>query len=411
MALTGLVGDFRPWRKGYPELAERCRPHMPGIVDEAVAEIEREIPEYVRPHDPRYAQALRTGVDYALGHFIDLLADPDTPWDDALRFFYDVGAGEAMEGRNLSIWQGAMRLGARVGVRRLTDFSGGGMGELPTSLYGRITAAIFPYLEILAAAAAQGHADAMAETATESGGYRRKLLDALVTVPPPEPTIVRDLARRADWPMPRTVAAVALHERGTPPAHRPALPDEVLVGFHLLEPCLIVPDPDGPGRRRMLEYGLADWAAALGPTVEPAEVAVSLRWAREALAFARRGILPGDGLVVAADHMPTLVILQHEDLVERVGTRRLAPLLKVRPRQRYALAETLQACLASGFNATEVAGRLHMHAQTIRYRLRKLEELFGDDIYDPELRLEFQMVLHAWLAVNQPLADTADADR
>ena len=399
--------DFRPWDVGHPGLAERLRPTVPGIAREAAQEIVRQIPEYARPHDVRYADVLETAVQHAIGHFVSLVGDPDASWTEVVDFFEAIGVGEALEGRTLDVWTGALRLGARVAVRRLTEATADDT-EVPTSVYGRITGAIFPYLDVLAAIAARGHAEAMAQSSAEYEGFRRKLLDLLIQQPAGDESVVRDLARRAGWPLPRTVALVALHERPHTAPHRPAVPPEILVGFHLSEPCLLVPDPDGPGRRAMLAAALRDWAAAVGPTVALREAAMSLRWAREALSFAQRGIVPEDGLVVATEHMPALVILQHRDLVDRVAARRLAPLMEVRPRQRHPLAETLLACLESGFTATEVAGRMRVHAQTIRYRLRKLEELFGEEMYDPALRLEFQMVLYAWLATT-PAPESEDA--
>ncbi|MGI5207034.1 PucR family transcriptional regulator [Spirillospora sp. CA-108201] len=153
-----------------------------------------------------------------------------------------------------------------------------------------------------------------------------------------------------------------------------------------------MPDPEGPGRGRMLEAALRDWVAALGPTVRTEDAARSLRWAREALPLARRGILPSDGLVRCAEHMPALVVFKDEELVRAVAELRLAPLKEVRPRHRERLMRTLLACLQNGFNATEVANRLHVRPQTVRYRLHQLEELFGERMYEPELRLELEMV-------------------
>ena len=53
-----------------------------------------------------------------------------------------------------------------------------------------------------------------------------------------------------------------------------------------------------------------------------------------------------------------------------------------------------------GFNATAVSGHLHVHPQTVRYRFRQLEELFGNSIYATSDRLELHMALRAWLALN-----------
>lgn len=391
--------DFLAARKGLgAEVAAALRPSVPEVAREAVLEIQREIPEYVRPHDPRYDQVLTLAVEYAVGHFVDLIAAPDTPWDEILHFFRQVGAGEAREGRSLDVWQTSARLAARVAVQRLSERLAPALGtDPPPSVFGRLTASLFAYLDRIAEAVMAGFAEA-AERAADASQSRRALLDLLISEPCVQAETVQDLAGAAGWAIPRAVAAVAVHEGDGRATHQPGLPPDVLVGMHLPEPCLIVPDPEEPGRRQMLELGLRGRVAAVGPAVGVGELPKSLRWARRALALAQRGAISGDKLIMVTEHLPTLVILRQRELIEGVATRRLAPLMTVRLRQRHSLARTLLACLECGFNATEVAGRLRMHPQTIRYRLRRLQALFGEDMYDPGLRLELQIVLHAWLA-------------
>jgi DNA-binding PucR family transcriptional regulator len=99
------------------------------------------------------------------------------------------------------------------------------------------------------------------------------------------------------------------------------------------------------------------------------------------------------------------MLTQDRDLLERAAAQRLEPLMKLRPAQRHRLAETFLASLECGFNATQVSLRLQVHAQTIRYRVRQLETFFGDAIYDPGRRLEFHMLLHAWLATRPASTD------
>ncbi|MBO2445604.1 helix-turn-helix domain-containing protein [Actinomadura barringtoniae] len=384
-------------------IADDLRGYVPAIAAEAVASIEKDLPEFVRPHDPRYGKALVLGVEYAIGHFLELMADPDTPSADVVDFWRRVGAGEAAEGRTLDTWQASIRIGAGVAVERLTE-RGLQLGhKTSAATVAGITNAVFGYLNQIAAIVAEGHADAEARAEGTRQDRRRRLLDLLLG----EPADAKDLrepAHEAAWPLPRTVAAVALKERGTD-TKRPTLFPDVLVGLHLPEPCLIVPDPDGPGRDRTLARQLRGWSAAIGPTVEITEVAKSLRWARQALALADEGLISGTRLVVAEAHMPIIVMMQDREFVERAIRRRLGPLLSVRPAQRYRLAETLLISLECGFNAAEVSGRLHVHAQTVRYRIRQLEELFGDTLHATEGRLELQMVLQAWLTLNseQPI--------
>jgi DNA-binding PucR family transcriptional regulator len=100
-------------------------------------------------------------------------------------------------------------------------------------------------------------------------------------------------------------------------------------------------------------------------------------------------------VVRCTEHISTLIVFQDEDLLESLATLRLAPLSHLRASQQDRLAETLLAWLQSGRNANEVAMRLHVHPQTVRYRLRQLEDLFGDQLLDPDLRFELEIVLRA----------------
>jgi hypothetical protein len=383
---------------GAKEMASALREFVPAIAHEAACQIERELPGYVQSHDPRHVETLRLAVEYAIGHFVDLMADPDTPSAEILEFWRHVGVGEAKEGRTLDPWQAAMRIGSGIAVRRLTEESERLGQPVTAGTIALVTQAVFSYLDQIAAVVAEGHSEAAARAAGELQGSRRRLLDLLIGSPAPLLGAIKEPARAAQWALPRTVAAVALHDQGGN-TQRPMLPAEVLAGLHLDEPCLILPDPEGPRRDQMLATGLQGWTVSIGPTVDITELGTSLRWARQALDLACQGMIPRDDPVIAGRHIPLMLMMQDRELTDRFTARRLAPLLKARPSQRERLAETLLASLECGFNATEVAGRLEMHAQTIRYRLRQLETLFGDVLYDPAQRLELHLALHAWLAI------------
>ena len=50
--------------------------------------------------------------------------------------------------------------------------------------------------------------------------------------------------------------------------------------------------------------------------------------------------------------------------------------------------ETLRAWLLCRGRREEVAGLLHVHPQTVRYRVGQLRELYGERLDDPESVLE-----------------------
>ena len=393
---------LEPW-VGVPcEISDIMRPQLGSLADEMIEEILSQVPEYSRPQDEEYSRLVRLAVEGALQQFVDLIDDPGSSWEHVAAVYREIGWAEAREGRSLDVLQTSLRLGARVAWRRLAAESEN--VNIPRRTLASLAEAIFAFLDEIARAATEGYTKAREQEAGELEHRRRRLLDLLLAEPPASPQAIADMARLAQWRVPRTVAAVVLYERGRQPFSHPSLPPDVLADLNRRDPCLLVPDPDGPGRGKMLESALRRWVAAMGPTVRTEDAAKSLRWAREALPLARRGILPSDRLIRCADHMPTLVVFKDEELVRAVAEQRLAPLKSVRPRHRERLMRTLLACLQCGFNATEVAGRLHVHPQTVRYRLHQLEELFGKRLYDPETRLEMEMVLTVWLS-------SADAEK
>ncbi|MGI5166561.1 PucR family transcriptional regulator [Spirillospora sp. CA-253888] len=345
----------------------------PAVAREAAQRIGQDVPDFAC--DPR---STADAAERAVHHFIDLLDDRDPPSGALLEHFRRVGAREAREGRDLRPLRAALRVGAGVVVRRLTEEAAA--LDAPAAVAHLMEAAL-AYLDRLLDAAADGHADA-------PGTRRRRLLEKLVAQ---DLTGLDRLAADCGWPPPRTVAAVAL--RATPSSARPALGSDALLGLHLDEPCAIVPDPRGPGRSRALRAGLRGWTAAIGPAVPPAEAGRSLALARRALPLAAPGTA-----IAATDHLPLLLLEQDPDLVSALIDHRLRPLLRLPAGPRRRLAETLLACIESGFNATEVAGRLHLHAQTVRYRVRQLEAIFGQDVHDPVRRLDYHLAVRAWLA-------------
>jgi hypothetical protein len=60
---------------------------------------------------------------------------------------------------------------------------------------------------------------------------------------------------------------------------------------------------------------------------------------------------------------------------------------------RDALRTTLRSWLVQMGNRRAVADELGIHPQTVRYRLARLQELFGPALEDPEARLRLLLAL------------------
>jgi len=382
------------WHALPPGLAGLLRPRLDQAVDEMIDAIQAGVPEYARPQDESYTAAVSQAVRHSMEQFIERVADPGASFETIVAEFRVIGSIEAHEGRSLEPLQNALRLGARVAWRWLCSIAG--QPGLDLQVLGRIGEAIFLYLDELAAATAAGYTEARTQVAGERERRRRRLLDLIVVDPPASMEAIADLAKSAGWTLPGRVAVAALDERPGLDGADPALPPEVLIDGTRREPCLLVPDPDGPGRAAVIGHALRGWPAALGPAVPLHRASTSLRWARQALTLGLRGIIDfGDGLIRCDEHMSTLLIFSDEELTRALCAARLAPLDQLRPAQRDRLAETLLVWLKHGGNANEVAALMHVHPQTVRYRLRQIDELFGGELHEPDSRFELEIALRA----------------
>ena len=61
----------------------------------------------------------------------------------------------------------------------------------------------------------------------------------------------------------------------------------------------------------------------------------------------------------------------------------LGPVLELPPADRDLLLETAHVWLAAEGSSSAAAEQLHLHRNTVRYRLRRLEELTGRDLAKP----------------------------
>src|SRR5919197_694739 len=111
----------RPYEAVPPEAAGVLRPALPGLADEMIAAIAREVPDYARAMEGEFGQTVRIGVEVALNRFVDLLADPAADAGEARETYVNLGRGEYHSGRTLDALLAAYRVGARLAWRRFVD--------------------------------------------------------------------------------------------------------------------------------------------------------------------------------------------------------------------------------------------------------------------------------------------------
>src|SRR5919202_554356 len=215
----------RPFAALPPEAADVLRPVLPGLADETIAAIAREVPGYARAMEGSFGRAVREGVEVAFNRFVDLLVDPSADLGGGRDVYVNLGRGEFHAGRSLDALLAAYRVGARLAWRRFVE--AGTAGGLPPAVLYDLGEAVFAYVDELSAEAAEGYGEEQSGAAGESQRRRRRLVPLLAQDPPAGQEAIRTAAQAAGWALPRTVAALVAAEAGgtsaggaAPPATR-----------------------------------------------------------------------------------------------------------------------------------------------------------------------------------------------
>lgn len=381
--------EHEPWRDLDPALAQLIEPELPALRDEILEVIAGEVPQYARPLEGAFGRGIRLGTDEALQQFARLIADPDGGRAQSSEVYRALGRGEMREGRSLDALQAAYRVGARVAWRRLS-LVGLRAGLEPATLCA-LADAIFAYIDELAADSVEGFAQAQQAAATERERRRRQLLGALLGGDVFDAEAVRQAAIEAAWELPRTVALLACEPADLDMVAR-HLPVDALSGTFDELGCIVLRDPAGPGRRAELERACEGIAAALGPVATLDGARRSWQRARSGLAAIRAGALDAR-LCITDERLTEIAFFEAREPLRELAERSLAPLRSLTPVARERMTATLRVYLAERGNAAAMAQQLHLHPQTVRYRLKRLRELFGDRLDDPDARFELETAL------------------
>jgi DNA-binding PucR family transcriptional regulator len=113
-------------------------------------------------------------------------------------------------------------------------------------------------------------------------------------------------------------------------------------------------------------------------------------------------VIPEATPLRADDVLIDLLVFEGRAFVDRIAARRLAAFDELTPKARGRMAETALAYVREGGNAAAMARALDLHPQTVRYRLARLRELLGDQLDDPDARLELELALRAQSRLERP---------
>lgn len=385
--------DYAPLGRLLPALVER----LPHLLAEVGGLLSEEWPDYSRflaeDHDEVAVAAeafLRWLVKIAEQDLSELPRDPLPEPGPQAALFEEIGRIQWRKGRDLSTLLSAYQVGARVAWRHVSD-TALEVGVAPHAL-AALAEAVFVFVDQLSSASAHGFV--MEQSA--AGVARERLRDELVELllsDRSDSGAVRAAAARAGWPLPDEAAVILVDPDN--PMSQDAL-------AQLDNSCLpirqrtrlgaIIPDPTRPGRRSRLSTALRGTGAVIGHPVRLAHLPASLGIAEIAARLHLAGVLTQDP-VFAEEHLDAIIVHRDAQLLEALRRQCLAPLAALAPAVRQRLCDTLAAWLRHLGDRQAVAVELHIHPQTVRYRMRQLHALLGPALDDPAARARLTLAL------------------
>ncbi|WP_156993174.1 PucR family transcriptional regulator [Pseudonocardia acaciae] len=357
---------------GMKKLLDRLRTERDAMREEADAAVVAEFPELVERADAAVRRQVIDATFRRVVHRLQGRGGSDSDAETHRAF----GAAAAYAGVPLERLTTAYRIGARVGwthIRRaVRELELGGEFAL------LLADAQLAYVDELTSNTIEGYARAVESTYHRQARERQSLVEDL-------------LSGRA------TRQAVA--ELGWDPADEPAV--AVLYGDTDLDeppqPDLLVGTFDGAviaiGPAGTLERLLRDRPAVLGPPVKITELSRSFERARRLANLVTTGTLTRTGALKWTDELATIIVHGVPEASEELAARRLDPLRDPSAERERMLYDTLAAWLDHPGKPRQIAAHLHLHPQTVHYRLARLRERLGDQLDDPQARFELALAL------------------
>jgi hypothetical protein len=378
---------------------------MPPLLDDIRAYFARDEPDYAALLDVERAE-VELGSAAAMQQLTRLTAQvlageglcvrSDTDVQDLL--FEEIGRSHWRQGRDLSTLLATYQTCARLAWRRLSQAML--VESHPPQTLAALAEALFFFIDQLSSASARGYLAEQSESAITRERLRAELVELLLSGRS-DTTAVQAAAARAGWRLPREAALIVVepgNELGRAILDRldaTCLP----VRRHRLLGA-IVPDPVTGGQRDRLSRLLRGSRAVVGHTVPLEHLPASAVIAEIAARLQRTGVLTDDPVFVD-EHLDAIIVHRDIRLLDALRRQALAPLADAQRGSRDRLAETLSAWLRHMGDRQAVARELHVHPQTVRYRMGQLHELFGGDLDDPAARARLMLAL-AWNAPAQP---------
>src|SRR4051812_46372049 len=387
------------------ELASRLRPRQEEIASELVARYREEIVDYAASSDEFLEQEVLPVTRRALAHVLDSIAndalDPSEKQTAELRRML---ARRPHQGVALPSIQHAFRVFCEHVYNELSVVSSSERQEELMAVIrgGRV---LMRFADVVIGIVTQAYLDEMEDVRGDREIVSRSLLDSVLAGRSSSPSTRRDARILGIDLIAQNVVVVARAPVGE--AQRPrtlrvaakALRKELLrqldhgrglVGIRESEVVCLCPAPSPLDGRRAadaahtaaaaldelgMSIGVSSWHA------HAEEIPGAYAEAREAADIAiRTGVR---NRAVAYDDVLVDHVLRENENAARVIAAALGPVREYDTRRNTQLIASLRAYIDANFSITRAARVMHIHSNTLLYRLQRIRELTGRDPRNP----------------------------
>ncbi|MEU4455071.1 helix-turn-helix domain-containing protein [Nocardioides sp. NPDC023903] len=379
-------------------------------LESEVRPIARKITGHLREGLPAetegFEELIFTAVHGAMSHFIDLGLGRSAPYLAIDDHFRKVGFKVAALGQERAI----VDQGIHMATTELWDElrRRAVENELSAAALNALNEMMTSYVEHLTSQVSKGFEAGTEARDQDNAVARARLIDRMLSGASADEIEVQ--AALGDWALPEKVTVMAVELRDAEHISADALSDVALTRRRRPTQVVICPPSATTTVTKEVRAAAPKARVSICWPVPPADVPAAWRWANRALALVNARVIPAKPVINCLAYR-TEIWLHAEPVMRRqLAQELLEPLLAESANSREILTETLLVWLETRESAPAIAAVLGVHPQTIRYRWKRINELFGESLRDPEFVTQLLLLLKAsvplWVA-----GDQSDFDR
>jgi len=379
-------------------------------LESEVRPIARKITRHLREGLPAetegFEELIFTAVHGAMSHFIDLGLGRSAPYIAIDDHFRKVGFKVAALGQDRAI----VDQGIHMATTELWDElrRRAVENELSAAALNALNEMMTSYVEHLTSQVSKGFEAGTEARDQDNDVARARLIDRMLSGASANEVEVQ--AALGEWSLPEKVTVMAVELGDAEHISASALSEVALTRRRRPTQVVICPPSATTTVTKEVRVAAPKARVSICWPVPPADVPAAWRWANRALALVNARVIPAKPVIDCLAYR-TEIWLHAEPVMRRqLAQELLEPLLAESANSREILTETLLVWLETRESAPAIAAVLGVHPQTIRYRWKRINELFGESLRDPEFVTQLLLLLKAsvplWVA-----GDQSDFDR